>query len=155
MLNVGPPYFFHENPSIMDSRLLWTNFLVPRVSIIEGFYCTVGQHCFADIIFLRIAKHYNSRSWYFRGFGPTNKLIIDYTVWANKSLKSYSWTWYFPYFIQIRENVILSLQTRFLHDLNKNSLIGTTSLLSSRSRCTGSYILKNRVYVGSTFYNKR
>ena len=23
----------------MDSRLLWTNVLVPRVSIIEGFYC--------------------------------------------------------------------------------------------------------------------
>ena len=30
---------------------------------------TVGQEYFADMIFSRIAKHYSSRAWYFRGLG--------------------------------------------------------------------------------------
>jgi len=35
---------FNENPSIMDIRQLRTNVLVPRVSIIEGFYCIALQN---------------------------------------------------------------------------------------------------------------
>ena len=41
-----PPSQGHSNrnPSIMDIRQLRTNFLVPRVSIIEGFYCITLQY---------------------------------------------------------------------------------------------------------------
>ena len=34
---------FNEKPSIMDIRQLRTIFLVPRVSIIEGFYCIIDD----------------------------------------------------------------------------------------------------------------